>query len=111
MMPSGGAEAGRRNLTVTGTLGVLRTAGERGLIDVPVVIARLRATWLGSRHGFASSIPVARLAGPSQLLRTHARSTADASVDRPRRNVLTMNRPGCPFWRARVMIGRAMPKC
>lgn len=40
----GRAEARRRQLAVTGTLGVLRTAAERGLIDVPVVIARLRTT-------------------------------------------------------------------
>lgn len=40
----GRAEARRRHLRVTGTLGVIRTAAERGLIDVPDVIARLRAT-------------------------------------------------------------------
>jgi predicted nucleic acid-binding protein len=32
---SGRVEARRRNLRVTGTLGILRTAAERGLIDVP----------------------------------------------------------------------------
>jgi predicted nucleic acid-binding protein len=41
---AGRAEAKRRNLRVTGTLGVLRTAAERGLIDVPEVIVRLKAT-------------------------------------------------------------------
>jgi predicted nucleic acid-binding protein len=41
---AGRAEAKRRNLRVTGTLGVLRVAAERGLIDVPDVIARLKAT-------------------------------------------------------------------
>src|SRR5437763_668462 len=41
---SGRAEARRRSLRVTGTLGILRTAAERGLIDVPEVLARLRGT-------------------------------------------------------------------
>jgi predicted nucleic acid-binding protein len=40
----GRAEARRRHLGVTGTLGVLRTAAERGLISVPDVLGRLRAT-------------------------------------------------------------------
>jgi predicted nucleic acid-binding protein len=40
----GRGEARRRHLTVTGTLGVLRTAAQRGLIDVREVLARLRAT-------------------------------------------------------------------
>jgi predicted nucleic acid-binding protein len=40
----GRAEARRRSLRVTGTLGILRTAAERGLIDVPEALARLRAT-------------------------------------------------------------------
>ena len=37
-------EASRRNLRVTGTLGVLRVAAERGIIDVPHVLGRLRET-------------------------------------------------------------------
>jgi predicted nucleic acid-binding protein len=41
---SGRAEARRRRLRVTGTLGILRTAAERGLIDVPEVLACLRTT-------------------------------------------------------------------
>lgn len=41
---AGRAEAKRRNLRVTGTLGVLRTAAELGLIDVRTVIDRLKAT-------------------------------------------------------------------
>jgi predicted nucleic acid-binding protein len=41
---AGRAEAKRRNLRVTGTLGVLRAAAERGWIDVPEVIVRLKAT-------------------------------------------------------------------
>ncbi len=40
----GRAEARRRNLRITGTLGVLRAAAMRELIDVPEVIANLRAT-------------------------------------------------------------------
>jgi len=41
---SGRAEARRRRLRVTGTLGILRIAAEKGLIDVPEVLARLRDT-------------------------------------------------------------------
>jgi predicted nucleic acid-binding protein len=41
---SGRAEARRWNLRVTGTLGILRTAAENDLIDVPRVLARLRDT-------------------------------------------------------------------
>jgi predicted nucleic acid-binding protein len=41
---SGRAEARRRNLRVTGTLGILRIAAETELIDVPQVLARLRDT-------------------------------------------------------------------
>jgi predicted nucleic acid-binding protein len=41
---AGRAEARRRNLRVTGTLGVLRAAAELGLVDVPGLIVRLRAT-------------------------------------------------------------------
>ena len=41
---SGRAEARRRNLRVTGTLGILRIAAENKLIDVPRVLARLRNT-------------------------------------------------------------------
>ncbi|HEX3128951.1 MAG TPA: DUF3368 domain-containing protein [Thermoanaerobaculia bacterium] len=40
----GRAEARRRNLRVTGTLGILRAAAENELIDVPQVLARLRDT-------------------------------------------------------------------
>jgi predicted nucleic acid-binding protein len=40
----GRAEARRRHLRMTGTLGVLRTAAERGAIDVPDLLGRLRAT-------------------------------------------------------------------
>ena len=37
-------EARRRHLVVTGTLGVLRTAAEEGLIDVQETLDRLRTT-------------------------------------------------------------------
>ena len=40
----GRQEARRRHLRITGTLGVLRTAAEQGLVDVPVVLAPLKAT-------------------------------------------------------------------
>lgn len=41
---AGRAEAKRRNLRVTGTVGVLRVAAELGAIDVPEILMRLRAT-------------------------------------------------------------------
>ena len=41
---AGRAEAKRRNLRVTGTLGVLRVAAERGLVNVPELVARLKTT-------------------------------------------------------------------
>jgi len=41
---AGRAEARRRNLRVTGTLGVLRVAAELGLVDVPGLIVRIKAT-------------------------------------------------------------------
>jgi predicted nucleic acid-binding protein len=41
---AGRAEATRRCLRVTGTLGVLRAGAEQGLIDVPDMLAKLRAT-------------------------------------------------------------------
>ena len=40
----GRAEAERRNIAATGTLGVLRAAGLRDLMDLPAALARLRAT-------------------------------------------------------------------
>lgn len=41
---AGRAEARRRHLRVTGTLGVLRTAAEHGLVNVPDLLVRLRCT-------------------------------------------------------------------
>ena len=41
---AGRAEARRRNLRVTGTLGVLRAGAEQGIIDVPDTLSRLRTT-------------------------------------------------------------------
>lgn len=41
---AGRAEARRRNLRVTGTLGVLRAGAEQGLVDVPDLLARLKVT-------------------------------------------------------------------
>jgi len=41
---SGRAEARRRNLRVAGTLGILRIAAEKELIEVPEVLVRLRET-------------------------------------------------------------------
>ncbi len=41
---AGRAEARRWNLRVTGTLGILRVAADRGMIDVLAVISRLRST-------------------------------------------------------------------
>lgn len=41
---AGRAEAKRRHLRVTGTLGVLRTGAEQGLVSVPDLLERLRTT-------------------------------------------------------------------
>jgi predicted nucleic acid-binding protein len=41
---AGRAEAKRRQLRVTGTLGVLRSAAEHGLLNVPEMLARLEST-------------------------------------------------------------------
>jgi predicted nucleic acid-binding protein len=45
----GRREAGRRALTVTGTLGVLERAAIWGLIDLPRVLARLQTTTFRAR--------------------------------------------------------------
>ena len=41
---AGRAEAKRRQLRVTGTLGVLRAGAEQGLVNVPELLERLKAT-------------------------------------------------------------------
>ena len=41
---AGRAEAKRRHLRVTGTLGVLRSGAEQGLVNVPDLMERLKAT-------------------------------------------------------------------
>jgi predicted nucleic acid-binding protein len=41
---AGRAEAKRRHLRVTGTLGVLRAGAEQGLVSVPDLLERLKAT-------------------------------------------------------------------
>jgi len=41
---AGRAEARRRHLRVTGTLGVLRAGAEQGLVSVPELLERLKAT-------------------------------------------------------------------
>jgi predicted nucleic acid-binding protein len=41
---AGRVEAKRRHLRVTGTLGVLRTGAEQGVVNVPEVLEKLRAT-------------------------------------------------------------------
>ena len=41
---------------MTGTLGILRTAAEKGLIDVPEVLARLRNTSFYVDENLISSI-------------------------------------------------------
>jgi len=41
---AGRAEASRRNIPNTGTLGVLRAAAIRGFVDLPAALARLAAT-------------------------------------------------------------------
>lgn len=53
---SGRAEARRRNLRVTGTLGILRIAAENELIDVPQVLTRLRDTNFYVNEGLIRSI-------------------------------------------------------
>ena len=43
---AGRAEAKRRRLRVTGTLGVLRSGAEQGLVNVPDLLERLKTTSL-----------------------------------------------------------------
>ena len=46
---AGRAEAKRRQLRVTGTLGVLRAGAEQGLVNVPDLLERLRTTSFSGR--------------------------------------------------------------
>jgi predicted nucleic acid-binding protein len=41
---AGRAEARRRKLRVTGSLGIVRVGAELGLVDVPLAVSKLRAT-------------------------------------------------------------------
>ena len=53
---AGRAEARRRNLRVTGTLGVLRVGAERGLVDVPELMVRLKATTFCADDALLTSV-------------------------------------------------------
>lgn len=53
---AGREEARRRNLRVTGTLGVLRTGAELGAVNVPEVISRLSATTFYADEALIHSI-------------------------------------------------------
>ena len=64
----GRAEAARRTIPITGTVGVLETAAIRGLIDLPPVLAQLQATTFhGSPRLFADVLArdAARKSKPS----------------------------------------------
>jgi predicted nucleic acid-binding protein len=53
----GRAEALRRAISITGTVGILETAAIRGLIDLPSVLAQLQATTFhGSPRLFADAL-------------------------------------------------------
>lgn len=49
-------QARRRHLRVTGTLGVLRVGAEHGCLDVPEVLARLKATSFYADEALIASI-------------------------------------------------------
>jgi len=53
---AGRAEARRRSLRVTGTLGVLRAGAEQGLVNVPDLIGRLEATGFYVDDGLVNTI-------------------------------------------------------
>ena len=53
---AGRAEAKRRNLRVTGTLGVLRAGAECGLVDVPGLMVRLKATTFYADDALLTSV-------------------------------------------------------
>lgn len=53
---AGRAEARRRGIQMTGTLGVLRAAAERDLIQVPEVVRRLRETNFYVEEGLIEAV-------------------------------------------------------
>jgi len=53
---AGRAEARRWHLRVTGTLGILRVAAERGMIEVGLVLDRLRATSFYLDEGLVQAV-------------------------------------------------------
>ena len=53
---AGRAEAKRRQLRVTGTLGVLRSGAEQGLVNVPDLLERLKATSFYLDETFLSAV-------------------------------------------------------
>jgi len=53
---AGRMEAKRRHLRVTGTLGVIRAGAEQGIISVPDVLAKLRATSFYTDEALIGSI-------------------------------------------------------
>jgi predicted nucleic acid-binding protein len=64
----GRAEAVRRAIPITGTVGILATAAIRGLIDLPSVLAQLQGTTFhGSPRLFADTLArdIARKSNPS----------------------------------------------
>jgi len=71
---AGRAEAKRRNLRVTGTVGVLRAAAELGFVNVPDVIARLKATSFYADDALAAHIEIAiarKLKAPERRIDAH----------------------------------------
>ena len=58
---AGRAEAKRRHLRVTGTLGVLRAGAEQGLVKVPDLLERLKGTSLNAARNHPRYV-VARFA-------------------------------------------------
>lgn len=53
---AGRAEAKRRHLRVTGTLGVLRAGAEQGLVDVPDLLQRLKMTSFYADDGLLKTV-------------------------------------------------------
>ena len=53
---AGRAEAKRRQFRVTGTLGVLRSGAEQGLVNVPDLLERLKRTSFYLDEGLVSAV-------------------------------------------------------